>query len=104
MNEKTDKDILLPSQAPSKQASRPKSTVKTILYIGLLVLVQCLFWKSAGFDSPFVNKSSTTLCPQAPELVPQKNGKVWQHLSETFSTSDFKTRAIDWLGDAVRIP
>jgi Gly-Xaa carboxypeptidase len=116
MNEKTDNDIiptaiiLLPSQAPSDQDSQPKSPVlaprtKTVICIALLILLQCVFWKAGGFDIPFVDDTRLDgLCPQATELMPQTNVKVWQYLSKTFQSDDFKRRAIDWLGGAVRVP
>ncbi|KAG1881228.1 hypothetical protein F4604DRAFT_1678821 [Suillus subluteus] len=44
------------------------------------------------------------LCPQADELVPEKNGVIWESLQLAYSTEEFKARAIDWLGGAVRIP
>jgi Gly-Xaa carboxypeptidase len=44
------------------------------------------------------------LCPQVDELVPEKNGVVWESLQQAYSTEEFKARAIDWLGGAVRIP
>lgn len=44
------------------------------------------------------------LCPQVDELVPEKNGVIWESLQQAYSTGEFKARAIDWLGGAVRIP
>lgn len=44
------------------------------------------------------------LCPQVDELVPEKNGVIWESLQQAYSTEEFKARAIDWLGGAVRIP
>ncbi|KAG0709282.1 hypothetical protein DFH29DRAFT_1074996 [Suillus ampliporus] len=44
------------------------------------------------------------LCPQADELVPEKNGVIWESLGHTYSTEEFKARAVGWLGGAVRIP
>lgn len=49
-------------------------------------------------------KDGVDLCPQADELVPEKNGVIWESLQQTYSTEMFKARAIDWLGGAVRIP
>ena len=109
MNEKSDSGLSLPSQSPSAHDIRSKSTAsraKTVICVALFILSQCLFWKHTEFDFPSfgAQQSSESLCPQATELFPQKNGKIWQHLAETFSTNDFKRRAVNLLGGAVRIP
>ena len=108
MDEKTNGSLLLPSQAPSSQDTKSKSTVsraKAAICVTLFIFVQCLFWNPTRLDIPTFNaKSSESLCPQASELVPHKNGKIWRHLTETFSTDVFKSRAINWLGGAVRVP
>ncbi|KAG1788220.1 uncharacterized protein HD556DRAFT_907300 [Suillus plorans] len=49
-------------------------------------------------------ENGVDLCPQVDELVPEKNGVIWESLQHVYSTEEFKTRAIDWLGGAVRIP
>lgn len=49
-------------------------------------------------------EDAVDLCPQADEIVPEKNGVIWESLQQAYSTEKFKARAIDWLGGAVRIP
>lgn len=49
-------------------------------------------------------ENGVDLCPQVDELVPEKNGVIWESLQLVYSTEEFKARAIDWLGGAVRIP
>lgn len=44
------------------------------------------------------------LCFQADELTPDKNGDLWVDIGTTISTDAFKTKAIDWLAGAVRVP
>ncbi|KAF4569828.1 hypothetical protein EYR40_008808 [Pleurotus pulmonarius] len=44
------------------------------------------------------------LCFQANELIPDKNGDLWTDVGSTISTDAFKTKAIDWLAGAVRVP
>ncbi|KAF4593116.1 hypothetical protein EYR38_008826 [Pleurotus pulmonarius] len=44
------------------------------------------------------------LCFQANELIPYKNGDLWTDVGSTISTDAFKTKAIDWLAGAVRVP
>jgi len=48
--------------------------------------------------------TNLNLCPQVDELVPEKNGMIWGSLHHTYNTEEFKARAVDWLGGAVRIP
>jgi hypothetical protein len=43
-------------------------------------------------------------CPQVDVLVPQANGALWNFLGAIYASNDFKTRAVDWLGGAVRVP
>ncbi|KDQ26797.1 hypothetical protein PLEOSDRAFT_1043178 [Pleurotus ostreatus PC15] len=44
------------------------------------------------------------LCFQANELTPDKHGDLWADIGSTISTDAFKTKAIDWLAGAVRVP
>ncbi|EMD39065.1 hypothetical protein CERSUDRAFT_112759 [Gelatoporia subvermispora B] len=50
------------------------------------------------------NAELKALCPQAAPLLPQKNGALWEKLGETYGSEAFLTRAVDWLGGAVRVP
>jgi len=43
-------------------------------------------------------------CPQADVLVPQANSILWNSLGAIYASDNFKTRAVDWLGGAVRVP
>ncbi|KAG0707054.1 hypothetical protein DFH29DRAFT_1016640 [Suillus ampliporus] len=49
-------------------------------------------------------EDGSELCPQADELVPEKNGMIWESLGHMYNTEEFKVRAVNWLGGAVRIP
>ncbi|KAF4593099.1 hypothetical protein EYR38_008809 [Pleurotus pulmonarius] len=44
------------------------------------------------------------LCFQPTELTPIKNGDLWADIGTTIGTDAFKTKAIDWLARAVRVP
>lgn len=44
------------------------------------------------------------VCPQAPELIPQRNSDTWENLSATYDTDAFKSKAVDWLSKAVQVP
>jgi Gly-Xaa carboxypeptidase len=59
-------------------------------------------FENAFFNSKDVSERSS--CPQAPELVPKENADLWAKLGEMAKTDEFRMRAVDWLGGAVRIP
>ncbi|KAF7430744.1 hypothetical protein PC9H_006455 [Pleurotus ostreatus] len=44
------------------------------------------------------------VCFQPNELTPTKNGDLWTEIGSTISTDTFKTKAIEWLAGAVRVP
>jgi Gly-Xaa carboxypeptidase len=56
---------------------------------------------AAGALSPGVN---STTCPQWAALHPTKHHGLSEDLDVTYSSEDFKQRAIQALGDAVRVP
>lgn len=103
MNEKT-----LPFQVSSiqqKSADFRSKTARVIRLITFILILTYFFWNPAKFNIlPLSNANSKSLCPQAAELTPQKHGDVWEFLSKSFATDDFRTRAIDWLSGAVQVP
>ncbi|KAL5537035.1 hypothetical protein ACEPAF_858 [Sanghuangporus sanghuang] len=48
--------------------------------------------------------STSEVCPQADILFPVRNKVVWDTFGAQLDTNDFKSKAIDWLGGAVRVP
>ncbi|KIJ65653.1 hypothetical protein HYDPIDRAFT_88243 [Hydnomerulius pinastri MD-312] len=48
--------------------------------------------------------TNVEVCPQASELIPEKNNAIWTKLSNTYGTETFKMKAVDWLSGAVQIP
>ncbi|KAL5513065.1 hypothetical protein ACEPAH_3463 [Sanghuangporus vaninii] len=48
--------------------------------------------------------STSGVCPQADILFPVRNKAVWDTFGAQIDTNDFKSKAIDWLGGAVRVP
>jgi Gly-Xaa carboxypeptidase len=53
---------------------------------------------SAYSAAPYVNSG----CVQPDALIP--SDKLWKELGEDYKTSEFRTRAVDWLAGAVRVP
>jgi len=44
------------------------------------------------------------LCPQVKPITPTKHSAIWESFVEKTTTDEYKTRAIEWLGGAVRVP
>ena len=44
------------------------------------------------------------LCPQSDTLYPESHAQLWDSLGRVFDEDAFITRAVEWLGGAVRIP
>ena len=107
------KEPLLPSQVPldAPPVHPRKSSKLTWACLGASVLVACTYLASQGtFDvRACMHKAmpvarSADLCPQASALYPSENGDLWKTVGGVISSEEFKTRAIDWLGGAVRVP
>jgi hypothetical protein len=43
-------------------------------------------------------------CPQSNALYPGQHAELWESLGREFDEDAFTTRAVEWLGGAVRIP
>lgn len=49
--------------------------------------------------------TATRLCPQSDVLYPvESHAQLWKSLGRDFDDDAFMTRAVEWLGGAVRIP
>lgn len=107
-----------PAMAPS--APKQRSTVRRALRWVVLgaVLLQGALWlypeAIAGAArevldaledlAPVGGAAGEGLCVQEDALTPTKNGQLWKQLGVTFGTDEFRGKAIEWLGGAVRIP
>ena len=110
MSEKKQKFSGLPSTVDPIELDRPPGRKRvTTLVIGL-----CLGALGAG---GFVLRSilptspapesyvqvASELCPQAKSTTPVKHSAIWNTLVERSASEEFKERAVEWLGGAVRI-
>lgn len=43
-------------------------------------------------------------CIQSNILSPQKHSELWNNISATVLSDNFKSKAVDWLSHAVQIP
>ena len=93
------------------QAPRSRRSKWTTL--GLVVLLASVFTVAslrAGFlsgklsSAMSLSHSVTKLCPQSDALYPESHAQLWDSLGRDFDEQAFTTRAVEWLGGAVRIP
>ncbi|KAG1908133.1 uncharacterized protein F5891DRAFT_1179654 [Suillus fuscotomentosus] len=89
------------SQLSKAKAIAFKITLVTALAISAST---CFVKRPLNGSTVGTLENGVDLCPQVDELVPEKNGVIWESLQHVYSTEEFETRAIDWLGGAVRIP
>ncbi|KAG0709281.1 hypothetical protein DFH29DRAFT_1027230 [Suillus ampliporus] len=104
-NEKTNE--FLPGILPPRRTSSGGRILA--LRTGLVVLAvfaSTFLWRASYGIGPYHShqQNNADICPQVSELIPESNGALWKTLGSTYETDAFKTRAVDWLGGAVRIP
>lgn len=105
MASQKSKDFL-PSAAAPEQPNKPQFYNS---FRNFLVLITCIALSLAvKFTVQYINVSSDALdvniCLQAEVLSPTKHAELWADLSAVIGTYQFKDRAVQWLGGAVRIP
>ncbi|KAI6041919.1 hypothetical protein EDC04DRAFT_1140559 [Pisolithus marmoratus] len=100
----------LPGPVSTQPSASKRSTTVTLILItalGLLVNYGRQYnWElyAGSHDSVHTNHTFTNVCPQVPELIPKRNFDTWESLGATYDTEAFKSKAVDWLSKAVRIP
>ena len=96
-------DYELPSN--SDPPKRPVALKRVLLaFIGLAILGLC---RHEGFGFGYTaapTELSPSSCLQVEPLVPTKNAALYEDAGKLISTEEFKQRAVEWLGGAVRIP
>ncbi|KAG0709350.1 hypothetical protein DFH29DRAFT_1027587 [Suillus ampliporus] len=93
------------ARASTTKLYKAKVIASKIALVALAISASTYIIKRPSNGVPTGNfEHGADLCPQADELVPEKNGVIWESLGHTYNTEEFKARAIDWLGGAVRIP
>ncbi|KAG1746627.1 uncharacterized protein EDB91DRAFT_1118030 [Suillus paluster] len=104
-NEKTNE--FLPGVLPPRRTSSGRILALRTGLVVLAVFASTFLWKAShgiGPHRPHQQNNNAEICPQVSELVPKSNGALWKTLGDTYETDAFKTRAVDWLAGAVRIP
>jgi Gly-Xaa carboxypeptidase len=90
----------------TRKLSKAKAIAFKITLVTALVISASTYFVKKPLNGFLVGtlEDGVDLCPQVDEIVPEKNGVIWESLQQAYSTQEFKARAIDWLGGAVRIP
>ena len=106
-DKKQDFTGLPTSVEPIKLGSPSRSKRTKALAIGLCLglLVTGGLANPGEMDGKTVSKPHpTALCPQVKPIAPTKHSAIWESFVERTATDEYKTRAIEWLGGAVRVP
>ena len=90
---------------PQSTTSHPKATSRFSIPVVILAVLGLGSYFSGTRDAAVTQWShgGGRSCPQADALVPQASGALWNTLGAVYASDDFRTRAVDWLGGAVRI-
>ncbi|KAG1760147.1 hypothetical protein EDD22DRAFT_955247 [Suillus occidentalis] len=94
------------ARTSTTKLSKAKAIAFKITLVTALVISASTYFVKRPLNGFLVGtlEDGVDLCPQVDEIVPEKNGVIWESLQQAYSTQEFKARAIDWLGGAVRIP
>ena len=99
-----EKDGLLPSTISYHANHDAFSTLRKVLLISLsfACTLAVLSYSRGNLEVPTLADLAES-CPQPPPLEPTQNGELWRTLVDTYKSSEFVTRAANWLGGAVRV-
>ena len=93
-------------QAPRSRRSR----WTTLRLVALFAIVFAVAFLRAGslsgtlLSAMSLSHGAAKLCPQSDALYPESHALLWDSLGRVFDEDAFTTRAVEWLGGAVRIP
>ena len=88
----------LPEPVSAQSPLRNSKMTSFVAFIAILCLLAWHSFRRVNYGS------IDSICPQVPELIPEKNYELWESLSNIYSTGSFKLKAIDWLAGAVQVP
>jgi Gly-Xaa carboxypeptidase len=109
MAARDEKDILT---TPFVQAPRYQRSKWTVLgLVALLASVSTVAFLRADILHDELlsailssHNGVAKLCPQSDALYPESHSQLWRCLGHDYGEDVFLTRAVTWLGGAVRIP
>jgi hypothetical protein len=97
------------------QALRPQRSKFRVVGLGTLLLSVFLFAVARHYADLLLSvlflsatrwghDGGLKVCPQVDALYPERRAELWRSLGRDFDEDHFMTRAVTWLGGAVRIP
>ncbi|KAG6821197.1 hypothetical protein H0H93_004017 [Arthromyces matolae] len=91
---------------PPKKHNSLKRTIGVFLgFIAFSFYVWSCLHSSVMEKSIFdMNDFTPSQCAQADVRTPVKNGDLWDSLSSTIGTNAFRSKAVEWIAGAVRVP
>jgi hypothetical protein len=109
MAARDEKDILT---TPFVQTPRyQRSKWMTLGFVALLASVFAVVFLRADIPHDYFLSATLSshngvlkLCPQSDALFPESHAQLWKSLGHDYDGDAFLTRAVAWLGGAVRIP
>ncbi|KAI0281094.1 hypothetical protein BGY98DRAFT_1095042 [Russula aff. rugulosa BPL654] len=99
MAARDEKDIL---QWGAPRYQRSKWTVLGL--VALLASVFAVVFLHADILYGSSHNGVAKLCAQSDALYPENHARLWKSLGHDYDNDAFLTRAVAWLGGAVRIP
>lgn len=105
-----EKEGLLPSTIAYQSKPEAISSLRRIVVISLgfaCSLTALSFWRGnlevTDIWSPTEPVDLAERCPQPLPLEPTKNGELWRDVVDSYGSTEFLNRAVEWLGGAVRV-
>ncbi|KAJ6621352.1 hypothetical protein B0H10DRAFT_2163162 [Mycena sp. CBHHK59/15] len=94
---------LLPSHGPPAPKPTRRRTLSVLAWSCFCLSVLAHSYRYLELDV-YLAPSAAPSCPQVDVLVPERDAHLWGSIGDLIATSEFKTRAIDWLAGAVQVP
>jgi Gly-Xaa carboxypeptidase len=96
---------ILPLQDASHTAPRTtRRRAHALIFVVVLLALAKLYVNFTLYDDVLHFNTAAAGCPQVDALVPERGAETLAAFSDLLATSDFKTKAINWLAGAVQVP
>ena len=109
MAARDEKDILTTPFVQTPRYQRSKRTALRLVALFASVFAVVFLYADILYDNflsaiPSSHNGVAKLCPQSDALYPESHAHLWKCLGHDYDEDAFLTRAVAWLGGAVRIP
>jgi len=109
MAARDEKEILTTPFVQTPRYQRPKWTALRLVVLFASIFAVVFFYAGILYDNLLSailssHNGVAKLCPQSDALYPESHAHLWKCLGHDYDEDAFLTRAVAWLGGAVRIP